>query len=279
MTTRKIFFILAISLLFAFSAAAEQKDYAGCKDPALFPNRLPGYFIQKCEHQDFGFFEFYTVKNPKKRIEGEVNAVWYRVYDKQPERSGLEIVRNYENAMKKIGASIQGKDPNETWWVNGVVTVDGKPVWAQAEKGNGFFIVRTVKVQDMQQTIVADASAFSKDLKSAGHVAVGGIYFDTASATLKPESAPAIQEIAKMMKGEPGLKVYIVGHTDTVGNVDSNLKLSRDRAESVIQALVTTHGIQAARLRSFGNGPFAPVASNAHEDGRALNRRVELVLQ
>jgi outer membrane protein OmpA-like peptidoglycan-associated protein len=108
---------------------------------------------------------------------------------------------------------------------------------------------------------------------------VGGIYFDTASATLKPESAAAIQEVAKMLKAEPGLKVYIVGHTDTVGNVDANLKLSRDRAESVIQALATTHGIQTARLRSFGNGPFAPVASNANEDGRALNRRVELVLQ
>lgn len=108
---------------------------------------------------------------------------------------------------------------------------------------------------------------------------MGGIYFDTASATLKAESAAAIQEIAKMLKTEPALKVYIVGHTDAVGNADSNLKLSRDRAESVIHALVTTHGIQAARLRSFGNGPFAPVASNTSEDGRALNRRVELVLQ
>jgi len=77
---------------------------------------------------------------------------------------------------------------------------------------------------------------------------------------------------------EPALKVFIVGHTDSVGNVDANLKLSRDRAESVIQALVTTHGIQSARLRSFGNGPFAPVASNSNDDGRALNRRVELVL-
>lgn len=279
MTMRKIFLFLAISLLFVSSAAAEQKDYAGCKDPALFPNRMPGYFIQKCEHQDFGFYEFYTVKPPKKRVEGEVSLVHYRVYDKQPERSGLEIVRNYENAMKKIGASIQGKDPNQTWWVNGIATIDGKPVWVQAEKGNGFYVVRTVKVQDMEQTIVADATAFSKDLKSAGHVAVGGIYFDTASATLKPESAAAIQEIAKLLKSEPGLKVYIVGHTDTVGNIDSNVKLSRDRAESVIQALVKTHGIQQARLRSFGNGPFAPVASNASEDGRALNRRVELVMQ
>ena len=131
----------------------------------------------------------------------------------------------------------------------------------------------------MEQTIVADAASFSNDLKTTGHVAVGGIYFDTASAVLKPESAPALQEIAKLLKADPSLKVYVVGHTDSVGNVDGNLKLSRDRAEAVIQALAAQHGIASARLRSFGNGPFAPVASNANDDGRALNRRVELVMQ
>ncbi len=73
--------------------------------------------------------------------------------------------------------------------------------------------------------------------------------------------------------------MYVVGHTDTVGNADSNLKLSRDRADSVIQALVGTHGIASARLKSFGNGPFAPVASNGSDEGRGLNRRVELVMQ
>jgi OmpA-OmpF porin, OOP family len=278
--SRQLVFLAAVGLLFAIAApAAQQQDAAGCKDLPLFPNRMPGYFIQKCEHQDFGYYEFFTAKAPKKRVEGEVNVVYYRVFDKTPERSGLEIVRNYENAMKKIGASIQGKDPNQTWWVNGIATVDGKPVWAEAMKANGFYVLHTVKVQDMEQTIVADAAAFSKDLKSAGHVAVGGIYFDTASATIKPDSAAAIQEIAKMLKADAAMKVFIVGHTDAVGNVDANLKLSRDRAESVVQALVSNHGIPATRLRPFGNGPFAPVASNATDDGRALNRRVELVLQ
>lgn len=131
---KKTLLLLAVFVLAIPANAAEQKDLAGCKDLPLFPNRMPGYFIQKCEHQDFGFYEFFTVKPPKKRVEGEVNMVYYRVYDKQPERSGLEIVRNYENAMKKIGASIHGKDPNQTWWVNGIATIDGKPVWVQAEK-------------------------------------------------------------------------------------------------------------------------------------------------
>lgn len=73
--------------------------------------------------------------------------------------------------------------------------------------------------------------------------------------------------------------MFIVGHTDTVGSVDANLKLSRERAQSVIQSLVSGHGIASARIVAFGNGPFAPVASNASDDGRALNRRVELVMQ
>jgi len=274
---RKLFFF---ALLLAIPAAAQPAgDAAGCKDPSLFPNRMPGYSIARCEHQEFGFYDFFTVKPPKKRVEGDFTFITYRIDKGQTERSGLEVVRNYENALTKIGGKIQGKDPNGNWWVNGIATIDGKQVWAQAEKGNGTIWIRIVRVKEMDQTIVADAAAFSKDLKSVGHVAVGGIYFDTASSTIKAESAPAIQEIARLLQSDPGLKVYVVGHTDAVGNVESNLKLSHDRAQSVIQTLVDKHGIASARLRPFGNGPFAPVASNGSEDGRAMNRRVELVVQ
>ena len=277
MATRMALLIGAIYFLLAIAAVAQQPDAPGCKDPSLFPNRIPKYRIEKCETKPFDFYDFYTVKPPKRRVEGQLTYVIYTVDNREDARPKLEIVRNYENALKKIGGKIEGLDPN--WWVNGTVTLGGKVVWAQAEAGNGKIWLRIVKEQGMEQAIVADAASFSNDLKTTGHVAVGGIYFDTASAVLKAGSAPALQEIAKLLKGDPSLKVYVVGHTDAVGNPDSNLKLSRDRAESVIQALVTQHGIASARLRSFGNGPFAPVASNANDEGRALNRRVELVLQ
>jgi outer membrane protein OmpA-like peptidoglycan-associated protein len=78
---------------------------------------------------------------------------------------------------------------------------------------------------------------------------------------------------------DPALKLYVVGHTDNVGLLDANLKLSQARADAVVQSLVTTHGIPAARLRAFGHGPTTPVSSNATDAGRALNRRVELVQQ
>jgi OmpA-OmpF porin, OOP family len=276
-TTRTTFLILATQLLLAIPAAAQQKDAPGCKDPALFPVRMPNYHIEMCETKPFGSFDFFTVKPPKKTVEGEFTFVKYAADKSEDIRSGLEVVRNYENALKKIGGKIQGSVPN--WWVNGTVVIDGKEVWAQAEKGNSKIWIRIVKKQEMQQIIVADAAAFSNDLKMTGHVAVEGIYFDTASATLKAESGAALAEIAKLLKAEPALKLYVVGHTDTVGNVDANLKLSQERAASVIKALTVQHGIAAARLRPFGNGPFAPVASNRTDDGRAKNRRVELVAQ
>jgi OOP family OmpA-OmpF porin len=131
----------------------------------------------------------------------------------------------------------------------------------------------------MAQDIVANADVLSNDLKTTGHSAVYGIYFDTGKSEIKPESEQAIGEIAKLLKSDTGLKVYVVGHTDNVGGLEANMKLSRDRADAVVQALVRDHGIIASRLNAYGDGPYAPVASNDTEEGRAKNRRVELVKQ
>jgi outer membrane protein OmpA-like peptidoglycan-associated protein len=136
-----------------------------------------------------------------------------------------------------------------------------------------------VEREAMKQDVVADAAAWANDLNTTGHVAVGGIYFDTGKSELKGESEQAIGEIAKLLKSDPGLKVFVVGHTDNTGAVDHNVTLSQNRAQAVMQALIRDHGIAAARLRSYGCGPFAPVSSNDTEEGRAKNRRVELVKQ
>lgn len=116
-------------------------------------------------------------------------------------------------------------------------------------------------------------------IKATGHGAVCGIYFDTGKSTLKPESTPALAEVAKLLGADLTFKLWVVGHTDSVGAVDANLKLAQARAEAVVTALTTTHGIGAARLKGYGVGPLAPVATNDTEEGRAKNRRVELVKQ
>ena len=93
------------------------------------------------------------------------------------------------------------------------------------------------------------------------------------------EPVSAIAEIAKLMKTDSTLKINIVGHTDNVGDVESNINLSRERGAAVLQSLVRDHGISATRLRSFGCRQFAPVVSNDTEEGRTKNRRIELVKQ
>ena len=149
----------------------------------------------------------------------------------------------------------------------------------KAERG-AYAAVDIVEVGAMKQQMVAvSAGEMSKSMASTGRVALYGILFDTGKAELKAESKPALDEIGKLLKGEPALRLRIVGHTDNQGALDANIALSKRRAEAVNAALVAQHGVAAARLAAFGVADLAPVASNGSEDGRAKNRRVELVPQ
>ncbi|MHB8093493.1 MAG: OmpA family protein [Candidatus Aminicenantales bacterium] len=268
----------AMILLTATGIAAQTADKAGCQDHPLFPTRMPDYRIEACKVEDFGVYEFFVTKGPKIPVEGRLTFITYAFTgERTSEPSGLAVVRNYENAVKKVGGTILQSDPQR--WVNGKIIKDGQEAWAQIEKGNGKIWLRVIEKKEMEQYIEADAAAFGNDIRATGHAAVYGINFDSGKSTIKPESAQAIAEIAKLLKADPGLKIHVVGHTDNTGGVDSNIKLSQERAEAVLQALVRDHGIAAARLRAFGCGLFAPVASNDTEEGRAKNRRVELVKQ
>lgn len=126
------------------------------------------------------------------------------------------------------------------------------------------------------ETRMIDAAAMAKGLADDGRIALDNVYFDFGTANLSPESAPAIGEMAKLLSDNPALKVQIVGHTDWVGQADTNLTLSRQRADAVAAALVGA-GIAANRISAAGVGMLAPRATNTTEAGRALNRRVELV--
>jgi outer membrane protein OmpA-like peptidoglycan-associated protein len=278
MKKRLIVSLGAVFFLLAIGAAAQVPDFKGCKDHPLFPTRMPEYRIADCKVEDFGVYEFFAAKGPKTPVEGKFTFITYAFTGQRAsEPSGLAVVRNYENAIKQAGGTILGSVP--TWWVNGKIVKDGQETWVQAERGNGKIWLRIVEKKEMEQSIVADAAALGSGIRATGHVAIYGILFDTGKSIIKPESAQAIGEIAKLLSSDPGLKVYVVGHTDNVGGVESNMKLSQERAEAVLQSLTGEHGIAPARLRAYGCGPFAPVASNDSEDGRAKNRRVELVKQ
>jgi len=138
-------------------------------------------------------------------------------------------------------------------------------------------VVETVPIENKMVTV--DAVTMAKEVAATGHIALYGILFDTNKTDIKPESAAAIDEIAKFLKTDPKAIVYIVGHTDNVGGYDHNMALSQRRAESVVKDLMTRHGIAATRLKAAAIGPLDPVAPNETEEGRAKNRRVELVKQ
>jgi OOP family OmpA-OmpF porin len=123
------------------------------------------------------------------------------------------------------------------------------------------------------------AAALANDIAQTGHAAVYAIYFDTGKADLKPQSDPTLAEIGKLLTANAQLILFVVGHTNNVGGLTANMVLSKQRADAVVAALVTRYHVAAARLRASGIGPLAPVATNRTEEGRARNRRVELVEQ
>ena len=124
-----------------------------------------------------------------------------------------------------------------------------------------------------------DSATLKSDLASTGQVNVYGIHFDFDKADIKPESKAQLDEIAKLLAANQTLKLRVTGHTDNKGTADHNQTLSKRRADAIVAALVANYGIAANRLTSAGLGASLPVASNDNDQGRALNRRVELINQ
>ncbi len=136
----------------------------------------------------------------------------------------------------------------------------------------------TIQVGQLaDRMVVVSAAEINKGLATEGKIALYGILFDFNKSTIKPESRPTLDEIAKFLKANPAQNVYVIGHTDNVGGFESNMQLSNSRAAAVVADLSRTYGIAAGRMIASGVGLQAPVASNATEEGRAKNRRVELL--
>lgn len=146
------------------------------------------------------------------------------------------------------------------------------------EKGQVLLQVDIIERTEMEQKMVTiTAKEMASVIATAGSIALYGIYFDSDKADLKPESVATITEIAIMLNDNDELNLLVVGHTDNAGSFSYNSELSEKRAATVVDELVRKHGIKADRLRPVGVSYACPVASNKSEEGRALNRRVELV--
>ena len=279
----KLFFrtlLVALAALTLSSIAFGQADRAGSKDyPGI--TRMPGFFVDAYSDMEFDSATFRVDQNGKKTnqtIEGRTIKIHYYLKRDVPATSMLQIIRNLQNAARAAGGEVMDDSRGDNWYNTTLrLKKDGKEVWVLIEAGTGDYSQTVVEKQAMAQDVTMDAAGMASRIADTGSVAIYGINFDTASSVIKPDSKPAIDEIAKLLTNNPALKVGIVGHTDMVGDATSNMRLSQARAQSVITDLVSRHGIAAARLVAFGAGPWAPLASNKTDDGRAKNRRVELV--
>lgn len=273
-----ILFLSLLAFLFLAApapAASDPKDDRGSSDHPLF-TRMPNTYIDSYETSRFDRYDFRDAQGNAVPVEGRLYKISYCVKKGVEPPSELQIIRNHANAVRKIGGTILFEDKTNAHFT---VKKGDTETWAHLHPWNqgDCYTLAIVERQAMSQEVLADSKQMAADIGATGKVALYGIYFDTDKAQVKPESGPTLKEIAKFLKENPSMKIYVVGHTDGTGDFDHNRKLSEARAQAVVKELTGRHGVAAARLSGHGVGPLAPMAGNRTEEGRAKNRRVELV--
>ncbi len=274
---------LAFSLLLLFVpviAQEEEADVEGSKDHPML-TRMPNYFIVDYADQEFSTYEFRMDpdSNQMKTVEGHYWRIEYTRKESAKAAAPLQIVRNYTSALARQGGVKVYEFANAS--SGGALVrlpVSGKNIWIEITPiwDGDKYSLNIVEEAGMRQDVEFTAGQLSQMLKEKGSVVLRGILFDTGKATIKAESEGILKEVAQALSEDESLNVEIQGHTDNVGSKPANLKLSQDRAAAV-KAHLVKQGIADTRLTTQGFGDMKPVADNATEDGRAQNRRVELV--
>lgn len=280
---KKYLFILMMTLA-SLNIVNAQTDAGGCKDHPLL-SRLENFYISECE-ENYNELQLRTGSNKTETKEGNLFYIYYR-YNSDAgvkPKSVLQIMKNYEAAITKNGGKMLYKNSNSldadleaTYYLS----TKEKEYWIQLASFAGTdnaveaFALKILEIEAMKQEVAA--SEMFEAIRKDGFVALY-INFETGKSTIKPESAPIINQIVEMLQQNPDLKVSIEGHTDNTGTMASNQTLSESRAKSVMDAL-TSKGIAAARLKSKGWGQTKPIADNSTGEGQEKNRRVEIVKQ
>jgi OOP family OmpA-OmpF porin len=262
----------AVLLLLTSTALvrAQETDAEGCKDHPLL-SRMKNFKIDECR-SNYDEFEFFLADSETKMIEGNRTYINYRLKEGAPQPSFLQVRRNYTNALKTLGATLLTERDNYASWK---LVKNGKETWIALQVYNegSQYDLNIVEIAAMAQEVTANEMLDA--LNKEGFIALY-INFDTGKADLKPETQGTIDQIVALLKSNEDLKVSIEGHTDNVGQPAANKTLSEQRAKSVMNA-VLKGGIAAGRLSAVGWGQEKPIADNRSEDGRAKNRRVEIV--
>jgi len=310
---KKVILILAvIALMISTNLFAQStSDIKGGKDYPLV-SRFQGSIIEWYQVRNFDRYFILSLKDNKisnYEIDGKITRIQYSV---GKEHSVFEIYKSYENSLKGSGFKILtslndrncginlqeqlynsefnglNKLPRESlspgddefYYLAAKKKIDNKDiyivVYAAFERGDLLVTFDAIEVQSMDKGLVS-VKDLETDISQKGHIAVYDIHFDTGNSTIKPESAEALKNIGDYLKANPNKKYLIVGHTDNTGDFDANLKLSTERAQTVMNELVTEYAVKSEQLKACGDGQTAPVATNKTDEGKAKNRRVEIV--
>lgn len=248
------------------------QDAENCNDHPLF-NRMPDYFISECS-QNFNSLDFLNAEGEDIVLEGNLTHIVYQMDTEsgKPEPSYLQIIRNYGNAILKIGGKKIYENADGGGFYN--LKKGGKEYNIKVTCWNTCdYSLSILEMEAMAQEISANEmlDALNKD----GYIALN-ILFETGKSAIQQESLPIVDQIYELLKSNPALIVSVEGHTDNVGDAASNKILSNNRAKAIMDALIIK-GIEKTRLSFVGWGQEKPVADNRTEEGRARNRRVEVV--
>jgi outer membrane protein OmpA-like peptidoglycan-associated protein len=275
--------LLGLALLAVVPAQAQTApaDAKGCQDPAMFPDRIPGYAISRCDAANAS--HVFTWPGGSRSVLGRKTEVIYRAADAAQRAEPRYVAANYANALRKLPGAKLLLDPARSTLGDRVVAsvpVEGREAWVwvgsdSAVVGGRWETYKVIVVASDEAVQVVTARALLDALSKDGFATLY-INFETGRWDLPAAARPTIDEIAGLMRREGGLKLSVEGHTDNVGQPAANRALSENRARAVREAIEAA-GIPAARLRSAGYGSERPIADNRTEEGRSRNRRVELV--
>ncbi len=260
---------LLLGICLPAAGQTDPKDRKGCLESKVL-TRMQGCFIYSCRLSDYDVAQFPVKGQPNQKAEGAAENYEYHC---APNTSGIEIIRNAEQALKNAGYAIRYQVDGSNW---AGVTGQKGPQWVYVQSGNASYSMKAIRVKALEQKMEANAAGWAQRIEQTGRVSVYGINFDTGKATIRPDSEKVLGEVLALLQKNPTWRLAVTGHTDNVGAKEMNLGLSRQRAQSVA-AWLTAHGIGGDRLLAGGFGDLAPVAENTSEDGRAKNRRVDLI--
>lgn len=267
---------LALMLLLCSSTGlAEEVDAPGGRDHRMF-SRMPGFFIDTFDWDPSSTYTFET-EDGESTVSGRTYRIDYLLGRGEPAPAPEQIISNYTAAVNALGGRVLLQKPGDAVFR---IEEEATEVWVHLTVWDGeLYGLRIVESDIEPPRTILDPDQMAEALMKEGRLSIYGLAFDDSKPAVMPESGRILEVIADLLRQHPNLNLYIVGHTDNHGDFLGNLNRSKRQANVVVRDLLSDYGIPPGRLQPYGVGPLAPIASNDNEIGRALNRRLELVLR